>query len=151
VLSMDFDNRDYAKYRLIHGDILLNEGQSRELVGRCAMYSGQISDCCFQNTLLRFRSGPDLLPEFSLLYFQFLFYRGTFSSVATQTTSIAHLGSDTLKKLYMPIPPRDDQEAIVKKLFAMKESRGLLKANTADLLATRSALINTLGKEGAYV
>ena len=31
LLSMDFDERDFAKYRLEHGDILLNEGQSTEL------------------------------------------------------------------------------------------------------------------------
>ena len=34
VLEMDFDQRDFQTYSLSVGDILLNEGQSRELVGR---------------------------------------------------------------------------------------------------------------------
>src|SRR5690606_13856746 len=51
VLEMDFDKSDYATYRLREGDILLNEGQSRELVGRSAIYRGEVPDCCFQNTI----------------------------------------------------------------------------------------------------
>lgn len=46
---------DFLRYRLQDGDILLNEVQSRELVGRFAMFQGQVDDCCFQNTLIRFR------------------------------------------------------------------------------------------------
>lgn len=37
VLSMDFAEGELAKFALEPGDILLNEGQSLELVGRCAM------------------------------------------------------------------------------------------------------------------
>jgi type I restriction enzyme S subunit len=55
VLEMDFPERDLYKYLLKPGDILLNEGQSLELVGRSAIYNGEIEGCCFQKTLLRFR------------------------------------------------------------------------------------------------
>jgi len=116
VLSMDFDESDYRTYHLQPGDILLNEGQSRELVGRCALYGGQIDGCCFQNTLVRFRAGDGLLPEFAFAYFRYLFYRGTYAAIATQTTSIAHLGSDNFGKLYMPVPPIQEQRAIVTRL-----------------------------------
>lgn len=144
VLSMDFDDREFAKYRLEYGDVLLNEGQSRELVGRCAMYTGQVDECCYQNTLLRFRAGPDMLPEFALLYFQFLFYRGSFASVATQTTSIAHLGAETLKKLYMPVPSRSDQETIVQRLRVMKDSRRHLSDHSSRLTTTQRVLVDEM-------
>jgi type I restriction enzyme S subunit len=55
VKEMHFSERAYQKYKLEEGDILLNEGQSLELVGRPAMYWGTPPDCCFQNTLIRFR------------------------------------------------------------------------------------------------
>ena len=38
-------------YELQVRDILLNEGQSRELVGRPAIYRGEVPGSCFQNTL----------------------------------------------------------------------------------------------------
>src|ERR1051326_198073 len=41
VLEMDFNAADFATYQLVPGDILLNEGQSRELVGRSAIYRGE--------------------------------------------------------------------------------------------------------------
>src|SRR4051812_13969060 len=41
VLSMNFTPDEYKSYRLEHGDILLNEGQSLEWVGRSAMYRGE--------------------------------------------------------------------------------------------------------------
>jgi type I restriction enzyme S subunit len=66
VLKMDFDTRDFETYRLRKGDILLNEGQSRELVGRCATYDGKLGECCFQNTLLRYRAGDGVLTEYAL-------------------------------------------------------------------------------------
>jgi type I restriction enzyme S subunit len=70
VLSMDFDSEDFAAYRLEHGDILLNEGQSTELVGRTAMWRNEIPDCCFQNTLIRFQPNrKTTVPEFPLALF----------------------------------------------------------------------------------
>ena len=101
-------------------------------------------ECCYQNTLLRFRAGPDMLPDFALLYFQFLFYRGSFASVATQTTSIAHLGAETLKKLYMPVPSRSDQEAIVQRLRVMKDSRRYLSDHWSRLTATQRVLVDEM-------
>lgn len=119
VLEMDFDANDFETYLLEPGDILLNEGQSRELVGRCAIYGGEIADCCFQNTLVRFRAGDGLLPEFAFFYFQYLFYKGVFASISRQTTSIAHLGAERFSKLPMAVPPMPEQERIVNTLNAV--------------------------------
>ncbi len=56
LLSMDFNEREFERYHLQYGDILLNEGQSIELVGRPAIWRDELPGCCFQNTLIRFRS-----------------------------------------------------------------------------------------------
>ena len=144
VLSMDFDDRDFARYELRSGDILLNEGQSRELVGRCAMFADQIEGCCFQNTLIRFRCGDELIPEFAFSYFQFLFYRQTFAAVARQTTSIAHLGADTFQKLFMPVPPVDEQRKIAGVMDRFNASKRDLARQRENIQRTRQALINAL-------
>jgi hypothetical protein len=52
VLSMNFDPDEVTTYALKSGDILLNEGQSPELVGRPAMYKNEVPGACFQNTLI---------------------------------------------------------------------------------------------------
>ncbi len=144
VLSMDFDDRDFARYELRTGDILLNEGQSRELVGRCAMFEDQVEGCCFQNTLIRFRCGNQLVPEFAFSYFQFLFYRQTFAAVARQTTSIAHLGADTFQKLFMPVPSVDEQRQIVNVMDRFSASKRNLAKQRENVQRTKRALINDL-------
>src|SRR5436309_706375 len=55
VLEMNFTPEEFEQYQLRYGDILLNEGQSLEWVGRPAMYRDELPGSCFQNTLVRFR------------------------------------------------------------------------------------------------
>ena len=77
VLSMDFDDRDFDTYQLRDEDILLNEGQSTELVGRPAMWQGEIPNCCFQNTLVRFRADRSkVTPAFALEVFLYYLRSG---------------------------------------------------------------------------
>lgn len=55
VMEMNFTPDEYETYRLGYGDILLNEGQSMELIGRPAIYRDEVPGACFTNTLVRFR------------------------------------------------------------------------------------------------
>lgn len=119
VLEMDFDEKDFETYVLRDGDVLLNEGQSRELVGRSCIYRGEIEGCCFQNTLIRFRANSNLFAEYAQAYFQYAFYNGVFAKIARQTTSVAHLGASRFADLEMPAPPLDEQREIVSHLRAI--------------------------------
>jgi type I restriction enzyme, S subunit len=106
VLSMDFDAGDFERYRLSPGDILLNEGQSTELVGRPALYRGEITDCCFQNTLIRFRSNRQRTePEYALAVFLEYLRSGAFARISSKTSSVAHLGAARFAAMPFPLPP----------------------------------------------
>lgn len=112
VLSMNFTDAEFARYRLRPGDILLNEGQSIELVGRSAMYEGVPERCAFQNTLVRFRAGPTCDPTFARILFKQLFSEGVLQGIAKRTTSIAHLGVSRFANLVVSVPPRVVQRTI---------------------------------------
>ena len=86
------DPSDFATFRLRHGDILLNEGQSTELVGRPAMWRDEIPECCFQNTLVRFRSDPGkTVPEFALEVFLFYLRSGQFARISSKERQAWHI------------------------------------------------------------
>src|SRR5438309_2148373 len=107
---MDFDDSDYRTYRLEPGDILLNEGQSTELVGRPAMWRGELADCCFQNTLVRFRAFPGKTePEFALEVFLYYLRTGQFAKISSKTSNVAHLGAGRFAEMPFPLPPLDLQ------------------------------------------
>ncbi|MCP4418457.1 MAG: hypothetical protein GY805_17705, partial [Chloroflexi bacterium] len=67
VLKMNFSPKEFETYRLEFGDILLNEGQSLELIGRPAMYRNEVPGACFQNTLVRYKAYSGVLNRYSLV------------------------------------------------------------------------------------
>ncbi len=116
VHTMPFSDAEFPRYRLALDDVLLNEGQSIELVGRAARYVGEPPECAFQNSLIRVQSRGTVVPRFLELLFRHTQAVGTFAVIATQTTSIAHLGVSRLADLPLAFPPIPDQQAIVRYL-----------------------------------
>ncbi len=114
VMEMVFAPDDFSKYRLEPGDILLNEGQSPELLGRPAIYRGEIPNACFTNTLIRFKVSWPMQPEFPLIVFRSYMRSGRFRGEGTITTNIAHLSAGRFANIEFPLPPLAEQEAIVK-------------------------------------
>jgi len=113
VYEMNFSPKEFETYELRAGDILLNEGQSLELVGRSAIYRGELPGACFTNTLVRFRPSSGLEPEFAQTYFRACLRSHRFRKIARWTTNIAHLGADRFAAMEFPLAPHAEQVAIV--------------------------------------
>lgn len=113
VKEMNFSDYEFETFHLKFGDILLNEGQSKELVGRPAIFRDEIKNACFQNTLVRFRAFSGVLPEYALVVFLGYLNTGKFEKIARWTTNIAHLGAERFADLEFPLPPILEQKQIV--------------------------------------
>lgn len=136
VNRMGFSSAERKTYALSPGDILLNEGQSLELVGRSAIYDGPADKFCFQNTLVRFRPGESLLPEYAQAVFRWWLGAGVFASIAKKTTSIAHLGGERFAQLSFPFRPVAEQRRIVDVLAALAEEE-----QAVEVLIRKSRLV----------
>lgn len=144
VKSMNFSPSEYERYGLRNGDVLLNEGQSRELVGRTAIFRGEVPGACFQNTLVRFRPGPRVSARYAHRYFQFCMYNGTFAAMATQTTSIAHLGAQNLAQLPMPVPDKEQQVEVIGHLSSIDTAAPATTDRERRLRSLKAFLIEPL-------
>lgn len=142
VLEMDFDASDFATYQLIPGDILLNEGQSRELVGRSAIYRGEIPRCCFQNTLIRFRS-DEVVPDFGQSFFRFMLYSGRFAALSKQTSSMAHLGLGRFKTAPIRVPDRGNQVKRVAHIVALNQTIDRTRERLDEMRRVKASVIET--------
>jgi type I restriction enzyme S subunit len=113
VMEMHFSSDEEENFRLLAQDVLLNEGQSLELIGRPAIYRGELPRACFTNTLVRYRADVGVLPEFALALFLHYMHSGRFRKIATITTNIAHLGVGRFAQVEFPLPSTEEQAVIV--------------------------------------
>jgi len=116
VMEMHFSEEDEAAFKLAPGDILLNEGQSLEWVGRPAIFRGELQRACFTNTLVRFRPENGVLAEYALAVFLHYMHSGKFRKIAKITTNIAHLGAGRFAELEFPLPSVEEQIEVVRVL-----------------------------------
>jgi type I restriction enzyme S subunit len=115
VMEMDFSGADLEKYTLHPGDILLNEGQSPQYLGRPAMYRGELPGACFTNSLIRFQASNSVLSEFALLVFRDSMHSGLYVEKGTISTNIAHLSAGRFGEVDFPLPPLAEQQEIVRR------------------------------------
>jgi type I restriction enzyme S subunit len=137
IMKMDFSPEEFERYRLEPGDILLNEGQSRELVGRSAIYRGEIPGACFTNTLVRFRPDTPIESDYPQIVFLGYLKTGRFQQLASLTVNIAHLGAGRFADMEFPLPPLEEQAEIVRRargaLNQITRLEERLHTNFADL------------------
>lgn len=113
--EMNFAEPDFSRFRLVPGDVLLNEGSgSAREVGKPAIWRGEIADCCFQNTLLRVQP-RECTAAYLYYYFLDAALSGRFAD-ETQGVNIHHIGKEGLAAMPIPIPPRDEQATIAQRL-----------------------------------
>jgi type I restriction enzyme S subunit len=140
VKTMNFTPVEYMQYKLEPGDVLLNEGQSYELVGRPAMFRGEVEECCFQKTLLRFRPSTLLSGEFALVVFLAYLNNGRFQRAARRTTNMAHLVAERFAPLEFPLPPIQEQQRIVRSTQAVSSRIAHLHSEALHALAKAGSL-----------
>lgn len=118
VLTMPMTDAEFEHFKVVAGDVLLNEGQSLELVGRCATYNDEYPrPCAIQNQLVRFRARRGVSGDFASHLFRYCQRTGVFAKIALKTTSIAHLGGKRFENLELPWPTdKSEQKAIANAL-----------------------------------
>ncbi len=126
VLQMPMTGAEYQRNVLRDGDVLLNEGQSLELVGRCAIVPADLDGrYAIQNQLVRFRAYEDTSKLYASYLFRHFHSNGVFQKISLQTTSIAHLGVSRFARLNASWPPLPEQRAIA---AALSDADDLLQS-----------------------
>jgi len=144
VLDMEFRPGELASYRLQPGDVLLSEASgSAGEVGKPAIWNGELEDCCFQNTVIRFRPRA-VSSRFALVAFQHFARNSVFARVS-KGVGIHHLSADRFASMPFLLPPKEEQRRIVAKieeLFSdLDAGVAALKRAKANLKRYRAAVL----------
>ncbi len=147
VKEMNFTPPELETFELRRNDILLNEGQTPDLLGRPAMWRSDERGMCFQNTLLRFRATEPMEPEFCLLVFRHYLHAKRFKQESQITTNIAHLSSGRFSVIEFPVPPIDEQREIVRRALTALDStvdaKLVFEQQKADAARLRQAILKS--------
>lgn len=137
VNEMDYDEREFQKYLLKKGDILVCEGGE---VGRTAIYNGEIDNCCFQNALHRLRVIKPIINSKYFLYFMWNAADKGLILKKTSTVTIAHFTAEKFKEFGVLTPPIELQN----KFAQIVEQVEKTKAKMQESLKEMDNLFNSL-------
>jgi type I restriction enzyme S subunit len=140
LMRMDMSDGEWERYRLRDGDVLLNEGQSPELLGRPAIYRGDPPDVAFTNSLIRFQANDGVDPEWALLVFRSHMHNRRFMQESQITTNIAHLAAGRFKTVEFPLPPLEEQQRRVAEARLSLEASAHLEAGAVTATKRATAL-----------
>jgi type I restriction enzyme M protein len=100
-------------YALRRGDILFNNTNSVELVGKTCLYDSN-ERAHYSNHTTRLRvDEARALPKFVALALHQLFKRGEFAKLCTRWVGQAGVSTTLLKQVEIPLPPLEEQRRIV--------------------------------------
>ena len=124
------------------GDLLVCEGGT---IGRAAIWNGETEAMSFQNHLHRLRpTTGDVEPRFYVYFLQSAFTQlGLFEGAANRTT-IPNLSRNRLAGLEVPIPPIDEQRAVVATLARVRDAVSLHDRVAAGVSELKRAAMRKL-------
>lgn len=120
------------RFSLMEGDVLMNEGGDYDKVGRGAVWTGEISPCLHQNHVFAVRPVERSLSEWLSAITQTQYAKFYFMNNAKQSTNLASISQANVKELPILLPPKDQREALLKKLGAELVAFDDLIAHTHD-------------------
>ena len=106
------DHPEFPELLLHHGDVLFNRTNSPELVGKAAVYRGEVSPCSFASYLIRVRLSDAYRPELLVYFLTSALGRAWVKQVVSQQVGQANVNGTKLRQLTVPVPPKSVQDEI---------------------------------------
>ena len=146
--EMDFPSPERRQYRLLPGDLLINEGGAG--VGRSAIWHGELDECYFQKSVLRLRPIGHSCPEWMLECMRVAVGMKV-PLVEGNLATIPHVPAEALRVYRFPFPQQDTQNAMLAWLHDERSRDRPLRSatvNQIDLLAERRQALITAAVTG---
>lgn len=144
IAAIDIEPEQLDRYRLVSGDVLMNEGGDFDKLGRGAVWNGQIADCIHQNHVFAVRPhriGSSWLNYLTSSQYAQFYFMGR----SKQSTNLASISSSNIMELPVLLPSEEEQVEIVQFIdseLVRLDVLGSEAARAVDLLKERrSALI----------
>jgi len=126
------------------GDLLFNNTNSYDLVGKSAIFETAPFPCTFSNHFTRIRFKEGVVPKIILWHFLILWRRGYFKSVAIRHVGQSAVHTRYLLRLKIPLPPLSEQRKIAEILSTIDEKLELERKRKEKLERIKQGLMSDL-------
>ncbi len=114
-------NKEHDKYLLHKGDLLINRTNSKELVGKAAVFNLE-GEYTYASYIIRYRfDTAKVLPEYVNILFMLPIVRIQIDTLSRQTAGQCNINSDEIGAIKIPVPHISEQQAIIEKYNMAKK------------------------------
>ncbi|WP_049806696.1 restriction endonuclease subunit S [Bradyrhizobium genomosp. III] len=117
---------EISEYALKPGDFLFNTRNSRELVGKAAVFDGP-DGYIYNNNILRVRFAERLRPEYASAFFRTRLARSELELRKSGTTSVYAIYQKNLDTMPIVVPPTKDQAKFAEMISQIKKQKAHLR------------------------
>lgn len=144
---IDLEAREEDRYCVKSGDILFNRTNSKELVGKTAVYPNR-ERVAYAGYLIRVRVNADQNPEYISAFLNSDFGKAVLRSMCKSIIGMANINAQELRSINLPIPPKALQDDFALRLakvedIATKSKRSLVHLQQLFQSALHAAFSNT--------
>jgi type I restriction enzyme S subunit len=136
---------DVENYILKPGDILFNNTNSIDLIGKTAIFRGEFSRCVYSNHLTRIRvDRSKAIPEWILYLLIRKWELGIFKMICHRHVHQAGINNEDLLRLKIPLPSLQEQQKITSIILTVDSKIKLEKMKKAKLERIKQGLMDLL-------
>lgn len=130
--------------KLLSGDILINRTNSKELVGKCAVFD-KSETCIFASYLIRLRVKAEKAdPHFVAFVINSPIGRLQINAFSRQIIGQANINSQEIRSLKLPLPDIKVQQKMLKNVNMMQQKSVSLKTEAKKLLEKANTTIEQM-------
>ena len=113
------------KYLVKEGDILFNRTNSKELVGKTAVYVGP-EPMAYAGYIVRGRTKGSCSPEYISAFLNSPWGKEKLQSMCKSIVGMANINAKEFQSIVLPIPPENEQMYFKTRVLAIREKKQLL-------------------------
>jgi len=137
--------KNIEDYILKEMDILFNNTNSIDLIGKSTIFKKQEDDITYSNHFTRIRVDiKKLIPEWLLYNLIQLWEKGYFKRICHRHVGQAGINQTDIKKIKIPIPPLDEQKSIIAIIKNLDEKRDIELEKLHNLNSLKKGLMQVL-------
>ncbi|MEI8318685.1 MAG: restriction endonuclease subunit S [Planctomycetia bacterium] len=136
---IDLDKKEQGKYLVRGGELLFNRTNSKELVGKTAVYRGD-TPMAFAGYLVRAVTNERASPEYVGAFMNARQTKSMLQNMCKAIVGMANINASEFKMIRIPIPPRSLQDRFSSIVESIDHHKARLQSHLAELDTLFSSL-----------